>query len=389
MSNRNLVILGIVVACLVAGAILQSQVTSKARPEPKNTYLIQGLNPDDVASIVIGPGENQVTLTRRGNAFFVPSLDNYPALSDEINKLISSCLDIRTTEVYTDDPANHKDLGVTEQDARAMVRFYSADSNLVTGVIVGKNKGQGRGVYVRQVIDNKVYVIPGSPWIKNRDVDYVQQELTNVERETIESVTVSSPNEVYTLRPGADEKSATLDNMPEGKKLKDAIPNRVLNGLSNLRFDDVKKESSIAPVDFDRRYVCNLRDSTVYTFSIAQKDDKWFVKCDAEFADKTPVTKTQGQVESEDELKKKEAKLLARDNAENFSQTHKGWVYEIQAYKAENLTMKLADLLEDKTPAKTEQAVKQTPQEPNEQAPAEIQEEIAGLDEAESPQAQK
>jgi len=390
MSNRNLAILCIIAAVLVVWAVLQSQVTSRARPEPESTYLIQGLNPDEIAVIVIGTGESQVTLTRQGRGFIVGPLDNYPALSEEINKLISACLDIQTTELYTDDAANHKDLGVTEQDARALVKFFTADSNLITGVVVGKLKGQGRGTYVRQLTDNKVYVITKSPWIKNLAVDYVQQELTDVKLEDIGSVTVAGPNETYTLKPGDDEKTVVLDNVPEGKKLKDTVANRVLTGLTGLRFDSVKKESSMAKeVNFDRQYICRLKDSTVYTFKIGQQDDSWYVKCDAEFTDKTPVTKTQGEVESEEELKKKESKLLARDGAENFSEKHKGWVYELPSYKAENLTMKLADLLEDKAPAKTEQAVQQTPQEPNEQTPAEIKEEIAGLNEAQSPQAQE
>jgi hypothetical protein len=71
----------------------------------------------------------------------------------------------------------------------------------------------------------------------------------------------------------------------------------------------------------------------------------------AEFTDKTPVEKASidqgGEVESEEELKKKEAKLLARDNAAEFTAKHNGWLYEIAEWKAKNLTKKLEDLLED------------------------------------------
>jgi hypothetical protein len=51
--------------------------------------------------------------------------------------------------------------------------------------------------------------------------------------------------------------------------------------------------------------------------------------------------------ESEEELKVKEAKLLADDNAKEFTAKHQGWVYEIAEYKAKNLTKALSDLLED------------------------------------------
>jgi hypothetical protein len=80
---------------------------------------------------------------------------------------------------------------------------------------------------------------------------------------------------------------------------------------------------------------------------IAQKDDKTFITCRAGFTDKTPVTKDEGIVESEEELKKKEAKLLARDKAEEFSSNHSNWVYEISENDAENLAKKPSELFED------------------------------------------
>jgi len=288
----------------------------------------------------------------------VASKDNYPALTSEINKLITTCLDIQTAELYTDNPANYKDLGVTEEDAHLVVKFYKADSSgstgspqtLLTGVIIGKQKEKGQVGYIRRVEDNMVYVMAAQvPWIKKRATEYVEQELTNIKREDIKSVTVSCPNETYTLKTGGDNEAVVLESMPEGKKLKDNIANIVFTALANLRFDDVNAETSQRDLQFSRNYVCRLKDSTVYTFWLAKKSDKWFAQCDALFTDKTPVTKTQGEVESEEELKKKEAKLLARDAAEEFSEKHNGWVYQIPDYKAENLTKPIVELLEDIT----------------------------------------
>jgi hypothetical protein len=103
---------------------------------------------------------------------------------------------------------------------------------------------------------------------------------------------------------------------------------------------------------YDRRYICRLKNSAIYTIRLAKEGDNWFAKCDAQFMDQTPVTKTQGQVESDEELKKKEAKLLARDAAEEFAENHKGWVYQIPSNMAENLVKPLSALVEDiKAPA--------------------------------------
>ncbi|MGA2171840.1 MAG: DUF4340 domain-containing protein [Sedimentisphaerales bacterium] len=361
MSNRNLTILGLVTVLIAAWAVVQPRISQRPYVSAKTgSYLIQGLDPDQIASIIIGSASpqpkaassEQVILTRRGANFVAAGMDNYPASADEINKLISTCLDIQTSELYTDNPANHKDLGVTEEDAKIVVKFYKADSSLLAGVIIGKSAGQGRmGGYVRLVSDNKVYLTTAQiPWIKKRAIDYVKQELTSVKREDINSVTVSYPDETYLLRP-EDDKTIVLDNLPEGKKLKKDMAELVFTALANLKFEDVNAESSRGNLKFDRRYICRLKDSTVYTFWLAKDANKWLARCDTQFADKTPVTKTQGEVEPEDQLRQKETKLLARDAAEEFSEKHKGWVYRIPNYSAENMTKPLAELVEDLKPA--------------------------------------
>lgn len=359
MSNRNLLILGLVAVTMVVWAVAMSKISSIPYAPPSAPgYLIQGLDPDQIASITIGKGDEQVRLVRKRQNFVVVNRENYPALTKEINKLITTCLDIRTAELYTDNPENFKDLGVTEDDASNIVKFFRADSNLMTGVVIGKQKERSEGIgYVRRVEDDKVYVTAAQiPWIKKRATDYVEQELTNVKREDIESVTVSCPNETYVLKAG-DNDTIAIDNLPEGKTLKNDVAGSVLTALAEMRFDDVNAESSRKDLIFDRRYICRLKDSTAYTFWLAQDGDQWFAKCDAQFADQTPVTMTQGELESEAELKKKEAKLLALAAAEEFSRKHKGWIYQIPDYRAGNMTKPLSELIEDSAKPRTQDQV--------------------------------
>jgi len=338
-----------VAVSVVAVAVLVAGIADKPYAKKDHVaYLIQGLNPDNVAKITIGKAGQEVILNRRGANFVVANLDNYPALTSEINKLITACLDIQTSGLYTDNPDNHKDLGVIEENAHLLVKFYKADSSLLTGVILGKQKKDGQGLgYIRRLDDNKVYMMAEQiPAIKKEAIAYVEQGLLNVQRGDINSITVNSPNDVYVLMPGIDDKTVIFENLQEGKVLNNNIANRVFNALAELSFEDVNAESSKRGLQFDRRYLCRLKDSTVYTIWLAKDGDAWFIKCDAQFADKTPVTKTQGEVESDEQLKIKEAKLLARDAAEEFSDKHNGWVYQIPAYRAENLIRTSADLFE-------------------------------------------
>jgi len=179
-----------------------------------------------------------------------------------------------------------------------------------------------------------------------------------------------SPNSQYTLKAEQNGQKAVLENIPQGKKLKDSDSNRVLIALTDLRLTDVKRKSSdISPrlaysaeaaakagsarepqpvagaKEFDRQYVCRLKDSTVYTINIAQKDNKTYISCQADFTGERPTTIS--KTESEQELKEKEAKLLADDKAKQFTAKHQAWIYEIVDWKAKDLTKELSDLLED------------------------------------------
>jgi len=331
MSDKKLMVLGIVAVFMVIWAVIQSRVSSRPKTDvDRPAYLIQGLDPAGIDSIVVGTGEDAVTLKRQQGRFVVANKDNYPAKASEINNLITKSLEIQTSEFVTDNAANHEDLGLTEEKANTLVKFFKPDSSLLTGVVGGKSKELGQGTYVRLASSDAVYVTPSMPWLGGTAMSYIEQELVSVKREDIVSVTVSTENGKYTLKTTDDGKSVMLEDIPAGKKYKSNDGDSVFTALTSLRFDDVMKSSG--ELTFDKQYICRLKDSTVYTLKIAQKDDKTYAVCQAEFTDKTPVL-IGTKAEPEEELKKKEAKLLAQENAIKFNQKHQGWVYEIALYR--------------------------------------------------------
>jgi len=354
MSDRKLTVLGIVAVFMVIWAVVQSRVSSRSKTDvDRPAYLIQGLDPADIDSIVVGTGEDAVTLKRQQRGFVVVNKDNYPAKVSEINNLITKSLDIQTSQFVTDKAANHEDLGLTEEEANTVVKFFKPDSSLITGVIAGKAKELGQGTYVRLASSDAVYVAPSMPWLGGTAMSYIEQELVSVKREDIVSVTVSTANGKYTLKTTDDGKDVILENIPAGKKFKTNDGDSVFTALTSLRCDDVKKRTGDLTFDKDKQFICRLKDSTVYTLKIAQKDDKTYTTCEAEFTDKTPVM-ISTKAEPEEELKKKEAKLLAQENAIKFTQKHQGWVYEIAEWKAKNLIKELSDLIEDEEKPKEE-----------------------------------
>ena len=104
--------------------------------------------------------------------------------------------------------------------------------------------------------------------------------------------------------------------------------------------------------------------------SLAEKDGKHYVRCEADFTDKTPITLQQGGNESEERLKPKEAKLQAQAHTQTFTLRHRDWVYEISSYDAQNLTKSPTDLLEDKVVAVPDDLLENLVTLPNQTSPS-------------------
>ena len=338
MSNKKLAILGIVAVVMVVWAVVQSQLSNRVQTKAAtSSYLVSGVNVDEIGSIVVKSGDNTATFRRKGNGFVVASKDNYPAQTSKINDLITNSLEIKVSRLVTDNPANHEDLGVTEENATTIVKFLKPDSNDLVGIIVGKTKENGQGTYVRLTSDNKVYETPQAPWIDSSAINYVKKQLVALVRKDIQFVTVNSPNGEYTIKPTTDSEDVQLVNVPAGKKLKQSDAKSVFTALSSLDFTDVMRNPG--DLNFDRHYICRLFNSTQFTFNIATKDSKTYVTCSAEFTEGKPSPDLEA-----DQLKEK---VTLYNKANDFNVRNVGWVYEIPSYKATYLTKELSDLVED------------------------------------------
>ncbi|MBN1787094.1 MAG: DUF4340 domain-containing protein [Sedimentisphaerales bacterium] len=349
MSNKKLTILAIAAIGSIVLAVLVSHSTNKVQPVSfEQGNLIQGLDPEKIAEIVIEKDGQTITLRRQEDGFVVANKSNYPAWNRTVNDLLAGCLDIRCVELYTEDEANFKDLGVTEENAKDVVKFLSANGEVITGIIVGDARDGGQMAYCRLVDDKKVYVIYNVPWVRADVLDYIDRDILSVDRDNIDRVVVTQPGGEYTLVSEANGLDVALEGVPTGKQRKKSDCIRTMTALTNLMLEDVIPAAEGADLNFDKRFSCLLKDSALYTIDIAQKDSKAFIKCSAEFTDKTPIKKEQA-VESQEELQKKEAKLLAREKAMTFDQACAGWIYEVGEYKAQVMTKKFDELVEDIT----------------------------------------
>ncbi|MBN2589362.1 MAG: DUF4340 domain-containing protein [Sedimentisphaerales bacterium] len=345
MSNKKLAILGIIAAVMLVWAIIQSKISNVSRKVSTGTaYLVSGVNTDDIGSIVIKSGDKTLTLKKQLGSFVVVNKDNYPAETNKINDLITRCMEIEvSSQIVTDNPANHEDLGVAEDNAKVIVKFLKTNSEEIVGIIVGNTKENGNGTYMRLTFEDKVYEAAESPWIEIDPVNYIKKQLVALTRIDTAQVAVSSPEGKYILKSITDSEDLELVNCPAGKKLKQSEAKSIFTVLSNLDFTDVIRNPG--DLNFDRQYICRLYNSTEFTFDIATKNGLTYIACKAVYTEGRPESIRKD--ETEEQLKQKEEKLLLDDKAEDFTARHIGWVYEIPTFKAKYMTMPLSDIVED------------------------------------------
>ena len=377
MSDKNLKILAIVAAVMVVLAVIQSRFANRTAILTKlDQPLIQGLDTSKIASIVLGQGEDTVTIKKMGKTYVVADKDNYPAQQVKINNLLVSVLDIKINEEFTSNPDNYEDLEVTEEKARNVVKFLDAQDNLLVGLIVGKRNYDQNVAYVRRLTPDeneskKVYTSSETPWLQSSATSYFDQDLYKVKKEDIARVTVAGPDGSYRLKMDENNKIVLQKPLPEGKKLKGTDYEQVFNAVTSLTFDDVRKESDkTADLKFDRAYVCERKDSTVTTFKLAKKDDKTYLKCESTFTEKVKAIDLQKA--TPEEIEAHDTKLKALEASQKFSKKHAGWIYEVSSWKADNMTKSFDDLLEDKKEEKKDTPAEEKTDNQDTTAPVEI-----------------
>ena len=345
MSNKKLTILGIIAVIMVVWAVLQSRVSQKSTVVLKDkTHLVQGLNPAQITKIQVDKGASSVELVRKGNEFVVAQKDNYKAKIKSVNELINNVLDVKTRgELLTSNPDNFDELQVADVNSAGTVKFFDKEDKLITGIVLGKRMDTGFSA-VRKVTENDVHTTEDYIFIQAGPMDYIENKLFEVAADKIVKVNVSYQGGRYEMT-SSDSGINMTTAIPTGKMLKSADYEQVFKVLSSLNFSDVLAEANAKDLKFYTKYQCTLDDSTVYMIDVAKKDDKYFIKCSSKFTDLSQISIDKN--ESEEELKKKEVKLLARDNAVLFKSACAGWVYEIPSHKGENMVKKLTDLIED------------------------------------------
>ncbi|MCH7865614.1 MAG: DUF4340 domain-containing protein [Proteobacteria bacterium] len=337
MSPKTFIIVAAaaVIAVLAAGLSLDrdrgyglaAQTGERVFPE-----LLDGVN--DVQTMVIEqPDGVTITLEHAMAGWSMKDRAGYPARAVKVRRTIFALAKLAYREPKTRRKEKFAKLGLRDPSEKGAVssqaKLFDGGGKLVADLIIGNSrirklgKTEG-GIYFRLPGDEQTWLGTGDLDISADRPNWLERKIVNLPRDRVRRVVIRhADGQTLSLSRATPEAGDfTLDDMPQGKKLKNKSgPNGVGGALADLQLDDVGKDS--AP--FDAAATTTADFTTFDGLSV-----------------RTRVTRRNGEFWLRIEASGKEAEAITARTA--------GWVYRIPIDKGANLTKRLEDLIEDAKP---------------------------------------
>ena len=407
MNRKQLLILLVLVVVLgVAGLMLHQRNQTSwqgGSRQGAGSKLLGDLPVNDVATIVIKGGTNELDLARKDNLWRVKQRNDYPANFTEISSFLLKAADLKavqTEEIGSSQLGRYKLLppGPATNTA-VLVELRDQGGKVIRSLLLGKThmrKSEGRpspmgdmgesegypdGRYVMVGTAAKTVAVVSDPLsnLEAKPESWLNKDFIKVEK--IRSIAVAFPVATNSWKVTRDTETASDWKLADAKpdeKLDSAKTSSFSYALSSPSFNDVlPADTKPEQIGLDKPTVVTIDtfDNFTYTIKLGQKTNDnlpMMVAVTAQIPkertpgkDEKPEDKTRLDKEFKDNQKKLEDKL-------SQDQSYEKWVYLISNWTVDSLLKERSQLLaekkeepkKDETPAAADSAKKEEPATP-------------------------
>lgn len=337
MNSRTLLRMLITLAGLVALALAVSfsQRERSAAGELLLPDLRAQINAIDRITVRTGGAATVATLIRRDKGWILAERHDYAADMGRIRKNLIALAGARILEEKTANPEFYPRLDVEDIDkvGAGGLELTLAAGKDQTVILVGRPAAGGDDqFYVRRRGEATSWLVAASLDLPRQTSQWLDHRLTDIAAARVRSVTITHPGgEVLRIEKAtAETKDFTVTGIPAGRELSyPAVANPVAGALADLTLDDAEPSAGFAAGTVKP---ITARFETFDGLILEAKTWKLAAGDRVSFS----VTATAEAVQAE------AADLDAR-------LAH--WVYTLPEMKGEQLTRKLADLLQPLPPS--------------------------------------
>jgi hypothetical protein len=300
MTRGRFVLLAVAAVLALAAAITVS-IRRYAPHESPGLALLPALGEDlnAVSALTVRKGAATPTLTlhKVAGQWSVAERADYPADVPKLRKLLVALRDARIVEEKTSDPARFAEIGV---DDPGHPGASGAEITVVTGggksaVIVGKSVGEGN--FARRQGENRSFAVQPSITVETEPRFWIDARLIDVPATLIQGIEVKpAAGPAFALhRLNPADGTYSLEGVPPGRKPRDGhalAPSSSL--LAGLNAEDVAASGS---VDFTApsTVTVTLTDGKVLTLTGVAVADKHWIEVSS-IKDEPFTAKTRGRV---------------------------------------------------------------------------------------------
>lgn len=351
MQSRTLAILALSAAIVGGAAVIATGGRDRAADaDPAGKLVFPNLPAriDGVARIEIERAGEKFELARdaAGN-WTMPAKGGYSADFQQIRRLALEMANMRILEARTASKALHAeiDLDGSGKDQKAVrVALFGAQTELFADVLVGRTRfgrqgNAGDGTFVRRAEEDQVWFVQGRVGVEREPAKWLEKRIVDVARERVaKAVVVTADGErLEVSRAKPDQQDFDLAAIPADKKIKSAFDvNLVASAVEALDLEDVRKADGLTFGAGTAEFT--TFDGLAVRVEFAKDGADIWARFAARHA--PPAAPVEGE-----KLKKPDE--VAAEATQVDKRVH-GWAYRLPTYKAEQMTKKIADLVEEK-----------------------------------------
>ena len=212
---------------------------------------------------------------------------SYEANMLPIQDLLLNLSQMRLGDLVTSNPDHHERFSLlsppekmekwSKESHAGSVMLFQGDGTLILSLLLGKERSNGEGQYVRHAGSDKVYLIPERLQIDSEVNDWLNKNLLALESDQIAGIKLQNrkDNSFEIVRDSAEEKWRTTG---EKQKIPDSETiNKILDRLAHLTFTKLYKKGqepqnmngSIKDKD---SLLVSLFDGRIYTLNLQNND---------------------------------------------------------------------------------------------------------------------
>jgi len=352
MGPRRFLALALLTAVAAAAAWYVSVVTAP-QTEVELPPLYPGLleRANDIAAIRLRSARHETQLERRDSGWAVANRGGYPALTENVRRLVVNVAELRVIEAKTRRPELYYRLHVQDvgaEDARS-VELTMADETgeRLVGLLLGKERSgsiprEREALYVRKLGAEQSLLVAGSLAATARAADWMETTVADIDSDRIQAITIrhAGGGRLRIERRGDAGRQFEIKDLPQGREPKStALLVSLASAMNGLRFDDVAAVRDLElPAAPDVTAVYETGDGLRARVALHRLDERTWARLGFELAPSL-------RQDEDTAAGKAEGAAAVREEARRLNAQSAGWAYVLPQFKLNLMTKRPADLL--------------------------------------------